>query len=80
MTRKTPSTRVTDAAAGAERDPFPDQQSRFRAVRAEGQDAKPDVLFIFVPGGTSHPMIKTIKDLGLREPASMSSPPRIWSR
>jgi len=46
----------------------------------KAKDAKPDVLFIFVPGGTqATAMIKAIKDLGLRESRHQtSSRPRTW--
>jgi branched-chain amino acid transport system substrate-binding protein len=47
---------------------FPTNNPDFAPFVQKVKDAKPDVLFIFVPGGTqATAMIKTIKDLGLRE-------------
>ena len=47
---------------------FPTNNPDFAPFVQKAKDAKPDVLFIFVPGGTqATAMIKAIKDLGLRE-------------
>ena len=47
---------------------FPTNNPDFAPFIQKAKDAKPDVLFIFVPGGTqATAMIKAIKDLGLRE-------------
>ncbi|HZV20069.1 MAG TPA: ABC transporter substrate-binding protein [Hyphomicrobiales bacterium] len=47
---------------------FPTNNPDFAPFVQKAKDAKPDVLFIFVPGGTqATAMMKTIKDLGLRE-------------
>src|SRR5215472_9699674 len=47
---------------------FPTNNPDFAPFVQKVKDAKPDVLFIFVPGGTqATAMIKAIKDLGLRE-------------
>ena len=47
---------------------FPTNNPDFAPFVQKVKDAKPDVLFIFVPGGTqATAMMKTIKDLGLRE-------------
>ena len=47
---------------------FPTNNPDFAPFVQKVKDAKPDVLFIFVPGGTqATAMIKTIRDLGLRE-------------
>ena len=47
---------------------FPPNNPDFAAFVQKAKDAKPDVLFVFVPGGPqSTAMMKTIKDLGVRE-------------
>ena len=47
---------------------FPTNNPDFAPFVQKAKDAKPDVLFIFVPGGTqATAMMKAIKDLGLRE-------------
>jgi branched-chain amino acid transport system substrate-binding protein len=47
---------------------FPTNNPDFAPFVQKAKDAKPDVLFIFVPGGTqATAMIKTIRDLRLRE-------------
>jgi branched-chain amino acid transport system substrate-binding protein len=47
---------------------FPTNNPDFAPFVQKVKDAKPDVLFIFVPGGTqATAMMKAIKDLGLRE-------------
>jgi branched-chain amino acid transport system substrate-binding protein len=47
---------------------FPTNNPDFAPFVQKVKDAKPDVLFIFVPGGTqATAMVKAIKDLGLRE-------------
>ena len=47
---------------------FPTNNPDFATFVQKAKDAKPDVLFIFVPGGPqSTAMMKTIKDLGLRD-------------
>ena len=47
---------------------FPTNNPDFAPFIQKVKDAKPDVLFIFVPGGTqATSMLKTIRDLGLRE-------------
>jgi branched-chain amino acid transport system substrate-binding protein len=47
---------------------FPTNNPDFAPFVQKAKDAKPDVLFVFVPGGPqSTAMMKTIKDLGLRE-------------
>jgi branched-chain amino acid transport system substrate-binding protein len=47
---------------------FPTNNPDFAPFVQKAKDAKPDLLFIFVPGGTqATAMIKTIRDLGLRE-------------
>ena len=47
---------------------FPTNNPDFAPFVQKAKDAKPDTLFIFVPGGTqATAMIKAIKDLGLRE-------------
>lgn len=47
---------------------FPTNNPDFAPYVQKVKDAKPDVLFIFVPGGTqATAMMKAIKDLGLRE-------------
>ncbi len=52
--------------AGAIR--FPANNPDFAPFVQKAKDAKPEVLFVFVPGGPqSSAMMKTIKDLGLRE-------------
>ena len=51
---------------------FPTNNPDFAPFVQKVKDAKPDVLFIFVPGGTqATAMMKTIKDLGLREAGIM---------
>ena len=47
---------------------FPTNNPDFAPYVQKVKDAKPDVLFIFVPGGTqATAMMKAIKDLGLKE-------------
>ncbi len=47
---------------------FPTNNPDFAPFVQKAKDAKPDVLFIFVPGGTqATAMMKAIKDLGLKE-------------
>jgi branched-chain amino acid transport system substrate-binding protein len=47
---------------------FPTNNPDFAPFVQKVKDAKPDVLFIFVPGGTqATAMVKAISDLGLRE-------------
>ena len=47
---------------------FPTNNPDFAPFVQSAKDAKPDVLFIWVPGGTqATAMMKAIKDLGLRE-------------
>jgi len=47
---------------------FPTNNPDFAPFVQKVKDAKPDVLFIFVPGGTqATAMMKAIKDLGLKE-------------
>ena len=47
---------------------FPTNSPDFAPFIQKAKDAKPDVLFIFVPGGTqATAMMKAIKDLGVRE-------------
>jgi branched-chain amino acid transport system substrate-binding protein len=47
---------------------FPTNNPDFAPFVQKAKDAKPDALFIFVPGGTqATAMMKAIKDLGLRE-------------
>ncbi len=47
---------------------FPGNNPDFAPFVQKAKDAKPDVLFIFVPGGTqATAMMKAIKDLGLKE-------------
>ena len=47
---------------------FPTNNPDFAPFVQRVKDAKPDVMFIFVPGGTqATAMMKAIKDLGLRE-------------
>lgn len=47
---------------------FPTNSPDFAPFVQKVKDTKPDVLFIFVPGGTqATAMIKAVKDLGLRE-------------
>ena len=47
---------------------FPTNNPDFAPFLQKVKDAKPDVLFIFVPGGTqATAMMKAVKDLGLRE-------------
>ena len=47
---------------------FPTNNPDFAPFVQKAKDAKPDVLFIFVPGGTqATAMMKSIKELGLKE-------------
>jgi branched-chain amino acid transport system substrate-binding protein len=47
---------------------FPTNNPDFAPFVQKAKDAKPDVLFVFVPGGTqATAMMKAIKDLGLKE-------------
>ena len=47
---------------------FPPSNADFAPFVQKVKDARPDVLFIFVPGGTqSTAMMKAIRDLGIRE-------------